>query len=478
VTNEPERKSFEIVVIGAGLGGLSAAGFLARAGLRVLLVERSDGAGGCVRAVQHDGYSLDPGVCSIARGVEDELRDGLLAHLGAREHCVLLPVVPAYRAVLPGLSVNATCEAYEEAFPGERDAIRGFFRVCNRILEDTHRLPLQLPLDELDRILDTFPTFVRYRSATLAQALDEHFHDARLKAAIAISWPWAGLPPSGLSFTTFAQGLALLTRGTYAVAGSFQRLVDALVAGFEANGGEIVLGAEAVRILVEEGTVSGLLLADGRELAASAVVSNADARRTLESMLGREHLPQRLRTRLGRMRPSLSGFVLFVETEFDVAAAGAALENFLGTDGVWASVPTLVDSSLAPPGRHIVVIRALASEGDADGSRHLLEAAEQALPGFRESSTVLAALTPADLAARTGNAGGALYGWENTPANIGSRRLPVVGPVRGLYLAGHWSQPGHGVYRALLSGMHAASAVLADRGLPDAIPDFRTTANQ
>jgi phytoene dehydrogenase-like protein len=474
VTHEPERESFDVVVIGAGLGGLSAAGFLARAGLRVLVVERSDGPGGCTRAVHHEGYSLEPAVCSIARGVEDELRDGLLAHLGAREHCTLLPVSPAYRALLSGTSVDATCDAYKGAFPGEREAIRGFFQVCNRILEDTHRLPLQLPLDELDRIAESFPTFVRYRSATLAQALDEHFHDSRLKAAIAVSWPWAGLPPSRLSFMTFAQGLALITRGLYAVAGSFQQLVGALVAGFQGNGGQVAFGNEAVRIVVEDGTVRGLLLADGRELAAQAVVSNADGRRTLEGMLGPEHLPQRVRARLGRMRPSLSAFVLFVESGLDLAAAGATLENFLGPDGVWASVPTLVDPSRAPPGRQLVVLRTLAAAGDADPSEQLLDVAERAFPGFRESSTVLATLTPGDLEARTANAGGAVYGWENTPANTGSRRLPVVGPVRGLYLAGHWSQPGHGVYRALLSGMHAAAALLAERGLPDAIPEFRS----
>jgi phytoene dehydrogenase-like protein len=470
--------------VGAGLGGLSAAGVLARAGLRVLVVERSDAAGGCVRGVQHGSYALDPAVSSIARGVDDELRDGLLAHLGARDGCTLLPVEPAYRVFSADVrldvptGLDAMAESYEAAFAAERDGIRRFFATCESILEDTHRLPLQLPLDQLDRIAERFPTFVRYRSATLSQALEEYFADPRLKAAIAVTWPWAGLPPSQLSFTTFAQGLALLAHGTYAVSGSFQRLVDALAEGLRRNGGELVFGAETQRIVLGRGSVQGVVLADGREITAPAVISNADGRQTLEHLLGPEHLPQRLLARLRRMRPSLSAFVLFAETRLDLEAEGAAPENFLQSGGVWASVPTLLDKSLAPAGRHLVVVRSLAAMGRSFPVEALMEQAEDAFPGFRESSEVLATLAPEDFQARTANAGGALYGWENSPANTGSRRLPIVGPVPGLYLAGHWAQPGHGVYRALLSGMHAAGALLAARGAPDAIPDFRSTATQ
>lgn len=396
-------------------------------------------AGGCVRGFEHDGRMLDTAVSTIPRGVEDELRDGILAHLGARERCTLVPVEAAYRAYLPHVSVDATRDSYADAFPGEAEAVHAFFDTCDRILEDTHRLPLQLPLDHLDAIADEFPVFVRYRSATLAEALDEHFRDPQLKAAVAVSWPWAGLTADRLSFTTFAQGLALVGRGTYLVEGSFQRLVDALAEGFRDAGGEIQFGFE-----VKE-------LAD---ISAASVVSTADTR-----LLNPDQVPDRVRSRLRRMRPSLSAFILFAATDQELGAG----EVFLGTGGIWASVT----------GSN-VVIRALGSRDDREPFDEMLAAADRAFPGFRESSTVLATLTPSDLEARTGNVAGAIYGWENTPANTGSRRLPIAGLARGVYLAGHWTQPGHGAYRALLSGMHAAAAVLTDRGAPDAIPEFRS----
>jgi prolycopene isomerase len=421
----------------------------------VLVVERSDGVGGCARDVEHGGRSFDTAVSSIARGVEDELRDGILAHLGARDRCTLVPVEVGYRAFLPGVLVDSTRESYEAAFPGERDAIRAFFATCDQILEDTHRLPLQLRFDELDSIADSFPVFVRYRSATLADALDEHFHDARVKGAIAVSWPWGGLPPERLSFTTFAQGLALVGRGTYRVEGSFQRLVEALLDGFRETGGKIEFGVDVTAFEIEGDRIAGVVIADGHAISASTVLCAADTR-----LLGPEHVPDRLRSRLRRMRPSVSAFVLFAEVRDELEAA---TENFLDTGGMWASVTGLN-----------VVLRALGSHSDPAPFDEMLAAAERAFPGFRESSTVRGTLEPSDFEARTGNTDGAIYGWENTPANTGSRRLPIAGLVDGLYFAGHWSQPGHGAYRALLSGMHAAGAVMSDRGVPDAIPDFRS----
>jgi phytoene dehydrogenase-like protein len=446
---------YDAIVVGAGLGGLAAAGFLARARLRVLVLERSDGAGGCVRGFESAGANLDTAISSIPRGVEDELRDGILAYLGARERCTLVPLDVAYRGLLGDVTVDSTRESYVAAFPGEGDAISKFFSTCECILEDTHRLPLQLPLEELDSIADEFPVFVRYRSATLADALDEHFADLRLQTAIALSWPWGGLPPERLSFTTFAQGLALVGRGTYAVEGSFQRLVDALVEGFREAGGDIEFGVEVAKLEVEDGRATGVVDAHGRGIAAPAVISAASP-----SLLKPEHLPERLRGRLRRMRPSVSAFVLFADTSHEL---GVPSDAFLTTSGMWASIR----------GRS-VVIRALGWPGDPEPFDEMLDAAEGAFPGFRESSTVVGTLTPRELEARTGNADGAIYGWENTPANTGSRRLPIAGLLSGLFLAGHWSQPGHGAYRALLSGMHAARAVLAARGAPDAIPEFRS----
>jgi len=314
---------------------------------------------------------------------------------------------------------------------------------------------------------------------TLADALDEQFGDARLKAALAVTWPKAGLPPSRLSFATFAQGLALHAKGTLQCHGGWGPLVHALADGLAGAGGQVLLEHEAVRIVVRDGRVAGVTLADGSTIAAPVVVSNAPAPETLERLVGLELLPARFARRLRRLRPSGSCFVLFAATSLDLPELGAAPETFLGDWNGWVSVPTLLDPTVAPAGAHLVVLRALAphdrpwEQERSEWVERLLARLEQLHPGIRASLTLVESLTPHDLASRSGSASGAAFGWENSPTQTGGRRLGIATPVDGLYLAGQWTQPGHGAYRALLSGMHAARAITAAGGEMDAVPDFR-----
>ena len=450
----------------------------------MVVVERAAEVGGYARPERRGQYTLDPSSSELPRGVDDEVHDGLLRHLGA-DGCTFSAPELLYRAALPDLSIDVpfglagVASAYAERFPRERTAIERFLALCEQLLADAHQLPIQLSLADLDAAAARFPTFFLYSGVTLADALDEHFSDTRLKAALAVSWPKAGLPPSRLSFATFAQGLALQAKGTLQCHGGWRGLVRALADGLAKAGGEVLLDRDATRIVVRDGRVAGVTLGDGSTIAAPVVVSNAPAPETLERLVGLELLPARYVRRVQRLRASSSCFVLFAATSLDLRELGAASETFLtGWDG-WASVPTVLDPAPAPAGEHLVALRALApydrpwEQERPEWVERLLARLEQLHPGACASLTLVESLTPHELASRSGSASGAVFGWENTPAQTGGRRLGLAVPIEGLYLAGQWTQPGHGAYRALLSGLHAARAIMAAGGELDAIPDFR-----
>jgi phytoene desaturase len=498
--SDPLADSYDVIVVGTGLGGISTAALLAKHGRNVLAIERGDGPGGYAHAFERGPYTFDAAIHVIP---EREFVEKLLTYLGVADRVDLLPVDCLYGVVFPGFRLNppmgreAFVEAHVRLFPDQADAFREFFGVLSRVFREAASLPMQLTLTEVGRAEQQFPTLFKYRGATVSEMMDDYLGDPRLKAIVTGCWSYMGLPPSKLSFLHFCQLLNVIIDGSFYCRGSFQNLVDAFIVALERDGGEMVLRQPVSQILIEDGRAHGVRLADGREIRAPVVVSNADARHTFEELVGPEHLPPRFLGRLRHMRPSLSAFLVFAATTLDLADLGAGHDNFLfrhwdhdetyreilegKPGGMSANVPTLVDPSLAPPGEHAVILRALAPFDIGRPWREereryadlLIEECEKAYPGFREHLTFVESAAPTVLQRYTNNYQGACYGWEISPEQVGSQRLGHETPVGGLYAVGHWTQEGAGSFRTMTSGVTTAQIILAKDGQRDVIPSFK-----
>ncbi len=492
---EAARDAYDAIVVGSGLGGLSAAAVLARRGARVLVVERHDRPGGYAHAFRRRDYRFDSAVHLVSGCEPVPLEGGGLLHrlldaLGVRDACDFVRADPCYRVEWPGLALDAPCglerfvEAHGERFPSEAKGIRAFLEDClmirgeaSRAEEDPDRGPFARP--------GRFPLLLRYRRATLARVLEERVKDAEARAALAALWPYLGLPPSRLSFLYFATMLvSYVADGAYYCRGTFQSLAAALVRSLERDGGELVVRALVRRILVEDGRVAGVVLENGQCVRAPVVVSNADARQTVDELAGPEHFPAGYRRRLARARASTSAFVVYAATSLDLAGADLPHETFLypgpdheashasgaGPRPSWLSLtaPSQLDPSLAPPGQGLLVLTTLV---DARSARRwkdakperlaaLLDLAERRLPGLRGALRFAEAATPRTMERYTRNGDGAIYGFEVTPSQVGPGRLDNRTPLPGLYLAGHWTRPGGGVEGVVRSGLRTAGLVL------------------
>ena len=493
----PSRDAYDAVVIGSGVGGLTAAAFLSHAGKRVLVLEQGPDFGGYTHGFERNGYRFDPAIHSFPDAAPDGLPVALLELLGVAEIVDFRPVNEFYtanygdlRVVVPH-GIENVIEAHVQAFPREREGIERFFRLCVQLHHEAHVLPPTIGLDRLDEMAARYPVLFRHLRATTAEALDEHFDDPRLKSLASVSWPFHGTPPSTGSLVTFSTLFSVLSDGTYYPQGGFQKIVDALVTAITRNGGDLVADASVERITSADGAVTGVLL-DGEHIDTPLVVSNAPTLTTLD-LVGDENLPAKFVRRQRRMTLAPSAVVVFIGTSLDLAALGATHETFrpLHYDhdrtwadfeagrpaAMWGSVSTLCDPGLAPPGHHTLTITSLARDDIgrpwAEERERYLEAVLDAwgpvFPGLRDALTMVEISTPETLKRRIANTGGAIYGWDNTPDQTGGRRSPHVMPLRGLYLAGHWTQPGSGCIRCIVSGFHAAQLALAIGG-DDPIP--------
>jgi len=480
----------DVVVIGAGLGGLSAGACLAKAGRKVLLVEREDGPGGNARAFRRGPYTFDPAIHVTAQGFNIEFLDFYLSALGIAERVQLLRAddffgvdVAGERWRLP-VGLDALKDYLAEQFPHEADGLRGFVETCAQTTRESQAPPPRVGLADLDAVKAALPMLFKYRRSTLADVLDEYVKDPLARAVCGASWPYLGLPPGRTSFMAYSGALmALLDPGPLYVQGSFQGLADALARCIEDNGGEILLSSTVTAIDLADGRVAGVELEGGERVAAEVVVSNADARQTFERLLPADALPERFVRRLGKMRPSISAFVLFSAARLDPAAHGLSHEHFVypGADhdgdydgvlegklgGAWFSLPSIHDSSLAPAGEHIIVFSSLMpydigepwEQAKPRYMELMLDAVERVLPGYRDALTFADGATPATFQRYTLAERGAAYGWENTPDQTVPKRLDFRTPIEGLFLAGHWTHPGTGSIRCLLSGAQTAAAI-------------------
>ncbi|HYC55064.1 MAG TPA: NAD(P)/FAD-dependent oxidoreductase [Candidatus Binatia bacterium] len=494
--SEPRQARYDVVVIGSGIGGLTAASLLARAGRSVLVIERHDRVGGYAHAFRRRKYRFDSAVhlvggCGPMPGAEPGLVQRVLAASGVAGECEFLRVDPFYEACYPDLRLHLPADtggfvaAHAELFPRHDDALRAVMRLVEDVYEETRRAAANTSTFDLLHAAEQFPSLVRYHRATLSAVLDATIAEPRLRSLLATTWPYVGLPPSQVSFLYWANMLATYLReGPWYCRGTFQSFADALAEGVRRSGGEVLLRSSVRRIQTENGRVTGVVLETGHRIQADRVISNADALQTAEELVGEPRFPPRYVRSLRRSRPSVSAFVVYAATDMNLGEHEVAHESFQfggwDHDASFAStsagrpdwlsmtVPTLMDRTLAPEGQNALVLTTLMPYAAArvwreDKPRHverMLAQAESRIPGLTRHLRFAEGGTPRTMERYTRNTAGAIYGWELTPRQVGLGRLPNVTPIAGLTLAGHWTRPGGGIYGVVLSGVEAACTAM------------------
>jgi len=490
---------YDVIVIGAGLGGLAAGALLAKRGLEVAVLERHNIAGGYATSFVRGRYEFEVSL-HVLTDVGTPERPGnlrLLLRALDLEDEVDIQLVPTFsRSVFPGLDVELPMDraGFEEAIcTAVPTARRGVQRFLDRVmaiareadgLSATFAQPKGVRLRRLLTIPLRLRAMPRYLFTTLEQVLDHDVDHPRARALLCQAWSYVGLPPSRCSFLFYAAALGSMLRHAcgYPRLRS-QGLSNALAECLRRNGGELRLACGAERITLSDGRASGVVTESGEHLRSRTVVSNAGPVPTLAGLVGREHLPTGALDGLRRYQVGTSIFQVYLGVARPIEALGLdSHEIMLNEDDdveahyqrgftferpghMLIGCPNTAVPELSPPGTSAVTLTAMvhgdpwvALSPDAYFEHkhrvadHMIGWAEELAPGLRDAVEVVEVGTPLTMMRYAGHLGGAIYGFESSTTGHTLLRPPPVSPVPGLFYVGAWTNPGGGYWPALSSG--------------------------
>jgi phytoene dehydrogenase-like protein len=479
------------VVIGAGHNGLVAAAYLARAGLEVEVFERRDVVGGaCVTEELWPGVRASPGAYTLSLLRAEIIRDLDLAahglHVEVHEPYLFAPL-PDGRKVVTWSSRNRTHTELERDWSlADADGYAAWSERWRHAAARARPLLLKPP-DRRRWVEAIGPALLDGSIADQLAGIPSE--PVRVPFAIqGLIGTLAGPEDPGTAFVGFYHqlGEAAGEPGTWGfVQGGMGTVTAALRSAAEAAGARVHVEAPVERVLVAEGRARGVVLEDGRELRAGAVLSNADPRRTA-ALAG---LPQpdgwRQEGPVVKVMLLLDGLpdfpawpgpepwagtidIGFTLADLTDAAADARAGRPATRPWIEAACQTTIDPSLAPAGRHVLSMFCQCFPPDADAG----VAADAAIARFAEVCPQLPdriverlPIGPRELEERFGLTGGHIFHGEMTGDQLLEGRCGArcFGGVEGLYLAGSGAHPGGAVTGA--PGYLAARALLEDRGL-------------
>lgn len=499
------KNTFDTIIIGGGLGGLTAGATLSKLGKKVLLLEQHYVVGGCATAFKRKDFVMEVGLHEMDGLFEKDLKLDIFKFLEVEKNIELIQVPELYKVkgknldfVLPH-GEKESIDALIQKFPKEEKGVRAFMQLMDGVLQELPSFPtekwkqyLKLPFMPL-----THPNIVKASRKSLGEWLDYYFDDEELKLVLQANLLYYHDDPYTMSMIYFsAAQSSYIQGGGHFIKGGSQKLSDYLASIITNNNGQVLLGQKVNKILIENGKAVGVEFTDKYNPSNNQIVFASKTIANTAVPLVKKLLPKKeslkIERKIKNLKAACSLLSIYIGFKNDVKPLGVNhYSTFISSDsiksikdihanakGSWSERNFVfvdygqIDAQLAPEGKSFGVIctadyledwEKLTSEEYALKKEEVAETIfnrlDREFPGIKNEIEYYEVGTSKTIQRYTMNPEGTPYGFAQTPKQSGKNRTPLASPIPNLHFAGAWTFPGGGFTGAIISGFLSAQEI-------------------
>ncbi len=462
-----QTELYDAVIVGAGIAGLVCANYLAKSGIKTLLLEQHYAPGGCCSSFSRNGFVFDSGAHSLGSCRPGGQFDRVLSELGLVDQINLKRSEPSDTVIIGDLRVDFGGEAMDMAesltrhFTGQQRQIYEFFKMLNDF--------------DVMNPRSFILYYTKYKTATLRDVFDSYFdNNEQIKAVLSAFLGNLGLASTQIgALPAIAMLKEFIIDGGYYVPGGMQIFVNFLADNFQRLGGHLKLRSTVTKIIVEDSRIKGVEIDQSEHIKTRCVISSASPQQTFFRLIDRNNLPSNFITKLTALQPSVSAVIVYLGIRGSPVNTqgwgrsvwyvpngnpdevyGRVFEGGVDdkADVLLLAFPSDVDRTLAPKNCESMTLFTVAPFKDVEFwndykkvfSEQMVSRADELIPGLRDRVLMSEVATPPTLLRYTLNDEGAMYGLASTPDQFKTNVMPQHTPIEGLYLASHWATVGAG----------------------------------
>ncbi len=460
------KYDYDAIVIGAGVGGLVCGCYLAKAGLKTVIIEKNPKVGGYCTSFSSKGFSFDTFVHSLGSCRKNGNITKIIEELNLTNEITLNRSDPSDIIITPNHRIffwsdfRKTIQEFQENFPKEAKNIKDFFSY----LLNHNNISL-----------------VSIRNNTFKDLLDRYFANAELKAIL--GFPVLGnigLPPSLASaFAALKLYQEFMFDGGYYPSGNMQTFADVLAHKFNDYGGELILSNLVKKIDIKNNKTMEIILAKKNiSMSSKYVISNIDAIQTFSCLLGETIVDKHFLNKLSTMKTSLSMFILYLGFDNEIEKLPKEGSNVwylphYDIEKLYIGAEKRGANNIAEYMMHIFTKKNISIfiNANFDSKEYwnahkeeisikLIKKLEISFPCLSQKIVYRQMTTPYVLYKTTLNQKGAAYGWASMPSQFAEPGLTQITPIENLYLCSHWSTLAQGVGGVAYLGNNTAKLIL------------------